>query len=462
MINKNIENLLETNKTIIIYNPIPGIPKTTIEGILTYNYYIFLIKKAKKEIIIHALVFTLTMHNTMEGTEVYEAIKHALSKNIKFTIFLSRFKLSTDLLNLKKQYPQLVNIYQQHLFNIFSAGIFHQKMIIIDEKYAYLGSANMTEGSITKTIELGIGTCDDQIISELIKIHNIWIEFTTNKIKRKIKYDQFLQFDIKTIDWLPNSKLDTQYNSKNQKETIIANQKTSFFISMCPIQIAQNRTHDADAIIYTINNAEKFINLAIYEFNDINNPFLIVDSNQNHRFILDNRIKQAIKKAITNRGINVQIMLSKTFYTKYTYDSLKELLEYRSQLISHPLISGKNVGKLKIKIIEIPMTTTKMKKEDKVSEEYMDQEYNMKFNNVQDIEKENNTQNFHYYKLAIYAQHAKYIITDKRVNIGTSNMTFDYMYATSGMSFNTNSKYIINNVNTIFITAFNSENTIEL
>jgi phospholipase D3/4 len=46
--------------------------------------------------------------------------------------------------------------------------------------------------------------------------------------------------------------------------------------------------------------------------------------------------------------------------------------------------------------------------------------------------------------------HAKYIVTDRRLNIGTSNMTWDYFSSTAGSSFNTDHPGLVSTLQSVF------------
>jgi len=58
--------------------------------------------------------------------------------------------------------------------------------------------------------------------------------------------------------------------------------------------------------------------------------------------------------------------------------------------------------------------------------------------------------------------HAKYIVTDNRVNIGTSNMVWGYFYSTAGMSFNSGDPGLVKGAQDIFDRDWNSEYSIPL
>jgi phospholipase D3/4 len=46
--------------------------------------------------------------------------------------------------------------------------------------------------------------------------------------------------------------------------------------------------------------------------------------------------------------------------------------------------------------------------------------------------------------------HTKYIVTDRRINIGTSNMTWDYFASTAGSSFNTDHSALVRTLQSVF------------
>ena len=46
--------------------------------------------------------------------------------------------------------------------------------------------------------------------------------------------------------------------------------------------------------------------------------------------------------------------------------------------------------------------------------------------------------------------HTKYIVTDRRINIGTSNMTWDYFASTAGSSFNADHPALVRTLQAVF------------
>jgi hypothetical protein len=46
--------------------------------------------------------------------------------------------------------------------------------------------------------------------------------------------------------------------------------------------------------------------------------------------------------------------------------------------------------------------------------------------------------------------HTKYIVTDRRINIGTSNMTWDYFASTAGSSFNADHHTLVRTLQSVF------------
>jgi phospholipase D3/4 len=58
--------------------------------------------------------------------------------------------------------------------------------------------------------------------------------------------------------------------------------------------------------------------------------------------------------------------------------------------------------------------------------------------------------------------HGKYIVSDQRANIGTSNMAFSYFYSTAGSSFNTDDTVIVQNLEEAFLRDWDSDYSIGL
>jgi phospholipase D3/4 len=46
--------------------------------------------------------------------------------------------------------------------------------------------------------------------------------------------------------------------------------------------------------------------------------------------------------------------------------------------------------------------------------------------------------------------HTKYVVTDRRINIGTSNMTWDYFASTAGSSFNADHPTLVRTLQSVF------------
>jgi phospholipase D3/4 len=46
--------------------------------------------------------------------------------------------------------------------------------------------------------------------------------------------------------------------------------------------------------------------------------------------------------------------------------------------------------------------------------------------------------------------HAKYVVTDRRVNVGTSNMTWDYFSTTAGTSLNSDHPSLVKALQEVF------------
>jgi phospholipase D3/4 len=58
--------------------------------------------------------------------------------------------------------------------------------------------------------------------------------------------------------------------------------------------------------------------------------------------------------------------------------------------------------------------------------------------------------------------HAKYVVSDVRANIGTSNLLWDYFYNTAGVSFGTYDPSIVKQLQAVFESDWNSPYAVPL
>ena len=329
-----------------------------------------------------------------------------------------------------------INLYDINTLDWWNGGIFHQKLWVFDKKSIYVGSANMDWKSLAQVKELGIVVNNPSMATDLYKYWTTWQQLSTLSSKKYSVpfHDPVYGVTRNAPCWspdIPNSKCPTQVDGTslyNIKNPYTGDKKNigNAFITGCPIAMCvpknpstRFRTYDQDGIIYTIEKATKTVCISVMDFCPSSIYF------KDFQIWWPN-FYDAILNAVITRKVNVKILYSNWEYSPHNeksyFLSLLNMVNNckiakndsnwsggsgaSTDCGSTPCFPGKvSCGTLEIKYIEIPgwnETTGK----------------NPKYTNHSRV------------------NHTKYLVTDNRVNIGTSNWTWGYFYNTAGSSFN--------------------------
>ena len=209
------------------------------------------------------------------------------------------------------------------------------------------------------------------------------------------------------------------------------------------------RTYDEDGIVYTMNDAQKTICISVMDF-------CPTDIYSTGYQIWWPRFYDAILNAVVTRKLNVRVLVSKWAYSSHVQESYFADLLKLSQVCqiaqkdpnwSGLLGTGTNCpkggdsstcfpGKIACGTLEV--------REIALSGWDQTQGKNPVYTSHSRV------------------NHTKYLVTDRRANIGTSNWTWGYFYNTAGSSFNTNSSEVIKGMQSIFDRDWNSSYSYKL
>ena len=390
----------------------------------TFEYYLWLFNTAKKEIKINALDFNLTQYKTKNGAFISEAINRCLKRNVQITVVTNKAIKCDELDNLLNLYKNF-KVQYIDLSKCYGGGVLHHKFIIVDDEYLYFGSANMLESAFFNS-ELGIGTNNEYILEEFIKIHNMWLNFSNTKINGVKYYDAALTSErIKPNEKLMKSfvlkdDLMANVNQNNQINTFINNNKSMFNVSISPFDFKMNRMFDLDAILLFINKSRKILKICNMDFSNMN-------TYGGSMKIYQDQILSAIKNAIFVRKIDVEIIISKALHTYQNHFSLyaiEELKFFYNSLINNKNTCIKNFGTLKITIVEMSLS--------------------------QDIVSFDKTKPEADKLPAYHCNHCKFMINDDSVMIMTSNLSPTYFVYTSGVSITIYSLWLVKVISNVF------------
>lgn len=343
----------------------------------TYEELLKLINSANSSIDIASYYWTLRGEDVMpnpvpesvKGTNILNALIDAgKSRSVKVRIAVNgdyNADKSEDLKLLKK-YAEIRKV---NFTRLIGAGILHTKFLIVDNERYYLGSANMDWRSLTHVKEMGIVANCSQLAEDLRKIFDVyWFLGESNASIPKV--------------WPPNYS--AFFNKTRPFKSIVKSEVYDIYLTSSPKELcANNRINDINAIIDIINDAEKFIDIAVMDYY----PTFLYKSPIKFWPIIDD----ALRRAAIERNVQVRLLASKWNNTR---QSMHLFLKSLSALNNTGILKGS----IETKQFIVPVNTPA--------------ERDIPFARV---------------------NHNKYMVTDKTAYIGTSNWSADYFVNTGGV-----------------------------
>lgn len=175
------------------------------------------------------------------------------------------------------------------------------------------------------------------------------------------------------------------------------------FVAAAPLEATagHSRAFDEDALVYTIRSANSFVSLSVMDFA----PFSMYTPGPLHWPALTDALLAGV---YSKPGLRVRLLISQWQHTSPQLLEALATLKKQAELCQH--MHARCSGRLEIKIFRVPgwQNTTSSAGSKAAWPSYT------------------------------RVNHAKYIVTDTRANVGTSNMEWGYFYTTAGASVNTN------------------------
>lgn len=319
------------------------------------------------------------MYWSLRGQDVYsdpsdwagEDIFHKLMKvgrdeKVKLRIAQNAAKPGTqeDTERLAEVGAEVRNV---NFTSLVGTGILHTKLWVVDDKHFYVGSANFDWRSLTQVKEVGVLVTDCPCLAmDMEKIWSVYWEMGVSSSLPPSWPDQY----------------STQYNAESPLQLPSLPQ---VYLSSSPAPLCPSgREIDVDAIIKTIDAAEKFVEVAVMDY------FPATLYTPHTHFWPD--IDDALRRAAIDRGVRVRLLIS---HWDHTRPSMMRYLRSLAVLSgSHPSVD------IQVRMFTVPAFTPEQKK--------------IPFARV---------------------NHNKYMVTDKQGYIGTSNWSGDYFLSTGGVGF---------------------------
>jgi phospholipase D3/4 len=318
---------------------------------------------------------------------------------------------------LAAQFPDQVEVRQIDLLPWFGGGIMHHKNWVIDGRSLYLGSANMDWRSLTQVKEVGI-VVENQpaVAADAAQQFEAWWQFAAMEPQTVEVVDTVAQRLRPVPDWsalaagqngrTPFPFAGSQFNQTNPLLLTAGDAAATAYLTASPPELCNNgRTDDLTGLLHTINTAETSICLSVMNFI----PAGWLDEQMFHW----SGLTDALLHAAISRGVHVRLLISQWPYTfPATWPLLQALRDWAE-------VGQENGGKIAIKRMRLPgwdETEGEMRR----------------------------------YAGHSRVNHPKFIVTERRLNVGTSNMLYGYFTRTIGGSFNTDHPALIAQAQAIF------------
>jgi phospholipase D3/4 len=318
----------------------------------------------------------------------------------------------------------------------------HQKLWVFDDLHVYVGSANMDWRSFTQVKELGVVVKDcPEVAADVTRYFEVWwkLAHVDAKAHTTVARDPKAQIWRRVPAWselvpaperapspFDGDAYATRLGVESPLRVDLNGSPGSLFVTGCPREAkGKGRTFDGDGLVHTIRDARRSICLSVMDFVPLSLYYRSGDADLATRedpALLDapvwwpDLIDELLHATLTRR-VWVRLLVSKWAQTSPLIQPyLRALQQAADSGRASPSQTG---GLLEIKSFIVPgwdQTSTAGSK----------------------------------YAPSSRVNHAKYVVTDRRVNVGTSNMSWDYFSNTAGASFNADHPDLVRDLQAIF------------
>ncbi|CAK4698012.1 hypothetical protein LEN26_000893 [Aphanomyces euteiches] len=364
------------------------------------------------------------------GVAVFNAIERAIQRGVPVRVIGS----SNPAFAPKELDKLQVQLRLWNSSHWYGGGIMHQKMVIADGQHAYVGSANMDWKSLAQVMEVGVVIeSTPAVVEDMARLFELWWLWSGPTAPLGAPVDVFVEKFQCTLhlprwssfvppQWhqpspFSSPSLSSSYNKDNPMSVVWNDEASNVFITASPdAATAKSRTLDEDGLVYTIQSAKERVSLSVMDFTPFS-TFPIETLKEGS--IYWPALTDAVLRVVYARPVTVRLLISQWLHSSQVMIHGLKLLKGQADLCV------KCRGSLEIRLMQVPGW----------NQTEAPQSTWPQYSRV---------------------NHAKYIVTDERANIGTSNMEWGYFYNTAGTSLNTDNKYVKDALQQIFDRNWNS------
>jgi phospholipase D3/4 len=305
----------------------------------TFESWKELIALAQESIEIGSYYWTLQGHEYehptgADGKEIFRLLK-VKGQEGKVNISIAQDGTSRTFKNEDTQELAALGLAKVRSLNftkLIDAGILHTKMLIVDKKHFYVGSANFDWRALTQVKELGVTvtncSCAGEDLSKAFQVY--WKLGEPGATVPPI--------------WPP--EFESEFNKSNPFTGGYDGLPYDSYLSSSPPRLCPNgRTTDLDSIFDVIDNSKDFINIAVMDYF----PLHLFTPQPTYWPDIDDRLR----RAAIDRRVKVKILMALWPQTRknwiYFMKSLVDLNE------AYPGVD------IQVKMFEVPSTEDQLK-----------------------------------------------------------------------------------------------------
>jgi phospholipase D3/4 len=377
------------------------------------------------------------------GSALYQALRDAAARCVRIRILqspgFSGTKQESD--TLQAEFPDRISIHSINMGQWYGGGgIMHQKIWIFDACHLYIGSANMDWKSISQVKEMGVAVEDcPELAADAARYFEAWCAFSALPPSSLEVFDPAVRVYRQVPPWsalvpaaqraeslFAGDQYATAYNRKNPLPLELDGEPGGVFLTGAPDEVrGSGRTWDGEGLVYTIHDARKSVCVSVMDFAPVSlyrrqiagPPLGDEGAIPNDSPVWWPSLFDALISAVLTRRVYVRLLVSQWAHTSGLIGPFLSALQKAAD--AGRASNYLTAGQLEIKQFIIPGWD---------STSGSDRQY------------PGHTR----------VNHTKYIVTDRRINIGTSNMTWDYFASTAGSSFNANHPALVRTLQAVF------------
>ncbi len=373
------------------------------------------------------------------GRQLHQALEDAARRNVHIRVLQSPGfgdgPQESDRLALK--YPDTFLVRPVEMQAWYGAGIMHQKLWLFDQKQLYLGSANMDWRSLTQVKELGIVLENHpELAADLGRYFDAWWHFAGLEPTTAWAWDPAVGIERRVPNWstlLPEgerhpSPLDRPEwratTSRPEPAPLWLDAKfgTAFLTGSPPELCAPGRTTDLDGLLHTIRDAGDSLCASVMTYSSISRYSGGKrdgddDGDGEGEAIWWPILNDALLRAAITGQVHVRLLVS-----RWDHISSQVLTALRSLQLAGEAARGDEEagGRLEIKLFTVPGWNRTTAESDRL------------------------------YPNHSRVNHPKYLVTDRRLYLSTSNMSWGYHASSAGCSLSTDQPGLVSKAQELF------------